>query len=51
MISIKIHALPGATIPAYQSHGASGADICALLDEPITLKPGETALVPTGIVH
>jgi dUTP pyrophosphatase len=49
MISVKIHALPGAKIPVYQSQGASGADICALLEEAITLKVGDTALVPTGI--
>ena len=49
MIPIRIHALPGAIIPQYQSEGASGADICALLDEQITLKPGDTALIPTGI--
>lgn len=49
MIPIKIHAQPGATIPSYQSRGASGADICAFIPEAITLKPGETALVPTGL--
>ena len=49
MIQVKIHALPGAKIPEYQSQGASGADICALLDEEITISPGGTALVPTGI--
>lgn len=49
MIPIKIYALPGAKIPAYQSHGASGADICALLDEAIILGSGNTVLVPTGI--
>ena len=49
MVEIKIHALPGAQIPAYHSLGASGADICALLDRELTLRPGETALVPTGI--
>ncbi len=49
MIPIKIHTLPGAKIPEYQSKGASGADICALLDQPVTLKPGDTALIPTGI--
>lgn len=49
MIPVKIHVLPGAKFPSYQSDGASGADICALLDQAITLKAGETALVPTGI--
>jgi len=49
MISIKIHMREGAQIPGYQSNGASGADICALMENPYTLKPGETALIPTGI--
>ncbi len=37
------------TLPEYQSEGASGADIRALLAEDIVLKPGERAVVPTGI--
>lgn len=49
MIQIKIHALPGAKIPDYHSRGASGADICAMLDDAIILKSGDTVLVPTGL--
>lgn len=49
MIPVKIHALPGAKLPEYQSQGASGADICALLEKEITMKAGDTVLVPTGI--
>lgn len=49
MIQIKIHMREGSQVPEYQSDGASGADICAFLDKPYTLKPGETALIPTGI--
>ena len=49
MIDIKITAAAGARIPVYKSLGASGADISACLDEPITLRPGDTALVPTGL--
>lgn len=50
MVSIKIHVQPGATIPSYQSRGASGADICAFLNEPVPLQPGDTKLIPTGIM-
>ena len=50
MISIKIHLREGSQVPMYQSDGASGADISALLEKPYTLKPGETALIPTGLV-
>jgi dUTP pyrophosphatase len=36
-------------MPTYQTPGASGMDVCALLDTPITLAPMQRALVPTGI--
>jgi len=37
------------TLPEYHSEGASGADIRAVLDEDIVLKPGERAVVSTGL--
>ena len=36
-------------LPAYQSHGASGFDVRAQLDQPLVLKPMERAMVPTGL--
>ena len=36
-------------LPAYETAGAAGFDIAAYLDEPITLGPGERALIPTGL--
>lgn len=37
-------------LPAYQSPGASGFDVRAQLNgQPLTLKRGERALVPTGL--
>ena len=36
-------------IPKYETEGAAGFDIAAYLDEPMTLNPGERALVPTGL--
>jgi dUTP pyrophosphatase len=36
-------------VPAYQSEGASGADLVACVESELVLKPGERALVPTGI--
>ncbi len=38
-----------AALPEYQSDGASGADLRALLSDELVLKPGARALVPTGI--
>jgi dUTP pyrophosphatase len=49
MIAVKIHAAAGARLPEYLSAGASGADIFALLDEDVIIRPGDTALIPTGI--
>lgn len=41
---------PRATVPTYGSEYAAGADLRAVLDEPITIiKPGESALIHTGI--
>lgn len=39
----------GALPPAYKTPGASGADICAYLSEPVTIARGERALIPTGV--
>ena len=36
-------------IPKYETEGAAGFDISAYLEEPMTLNPGERALVPTGL--
>jgi len=35
--------------PKYGSADAAGADLYALMDEPLTLAPGQTALVHTGL--
>ncbi len=36
-------------MPFYATEGAAGMDLTAVLDEPVTLKPLERALIPTGI--
>lgn len=38
-----------ATIPTYGTDFSAGADIYALLDEPVTINPGETKMIHTGI--
>lgn len=35
-------------LPAYATAGSAGLDLRAMLDAPLTLAPGETALVPSG---
>ena len=50
MEAIRVKKLrPGATLPAYGSLGAAGADLTACLEAPVTIAPGQTALIPTGI--
>ena len=50
MEAIRVKKLrPGATLPAYGSLGAAGADLTACLDTPVTIAPGQTAFIPTGI--
>lgn len=36
-------------LPHYATPGSAGLDLRACLDAPVTLKPGETTLVPSGI--
>lgn len=38
-----------AIIPTYGTEFSAGADIYALLDEPVTINPGETKLIKTGL--
>jgi dUTP pyrophosphatase len=35
-------------LPAYQTEHASGMDVCAAVDGPLVVGPGERALVPSG---
>lgn len=39
----------GAKLPVYGSSMAAGADLCACLDAPVTIAPGQTVMIPTGI--
>lgn len=36
-------------LPAYSTPDAAGMDVRAFLDSPVTLAPGERALIPTGL--
>lgn len=48
MPSLRIRRLrPSASIPSYATAGAAAFDLAA--SEPVTIAPGEVALVPTGL--
>ena len=36
-------------LPAYATPGSAGLDLRACLDAPLTIEPGQTVLVPTGL--
>ena len=38
-----------ATVPTYGTEFAAGADLYAALDEAVTIEPGETKMIPTGL--
>ncbi|GAA5520176.1 dUTP diphosphatase [Aliifodinibius salicampi] len=51
-MKIQFKKLPHAKdlpLPSYESKYAAGMDIRAALEKPVTLKPGERALIPTGL--
>ena len=36
-------------MPDYQTSGSAGIDLLACLDEPLTIQPGDSELIPSGI--
>ena len=50
MTVLKIERLENNKIlPEYKTEGAAGMDLCAAISEPVTLKPLERKLIPTGL--
>lgn len=50
MESIRVKLLrEGAKLPTYGTAEAAGADLYACIGEPVTILPGETVFIPTGI--
>ena len=50
MKDVKVKLLkPGAKMPVYGTEFSAGADLCACLESPVTLEPGETRLISIGI--
>ena len=37
------------SLPSYATTQSAGMDLCAAVDEPLTLEPGQRALIPTGL--
>jgi dUTP pyrophosphatase len=51
-IPIRVCRLPhgeGLPLPNYATAGAAGMDLLAAVAEPVTIGPGQRALIPTGL--
>lgn len=48
-MKVKIINQSSNALPAYETPGSAGMDLRANISEPITLKPMERTLVPTGL--
>ena len=49
-MNIKVKKLhPNAKMPFYGTEFSAGADLCACLDESVTLQPNETKMISIGI--
>jgi dUTP pyrophosphatase len=49
---IQVRRLPhgeGLALPAYATPGAAGMDLLAAVAAPVTIEPGNRALIPTGL--
>jgi len=40
---------PNASVPKQATPGSAGFDLCACIQTPVTIYPGETVLIPTGL--
>ena len=40
---------PDAIVPRYMTEGAAGLDLCAAIDAPIEIKPGDRVAIGTGL--
>ena len=50
MVKVLIKKLnPSVQLPSYKTNGASGMDLMAFIEKPISLEPSKSCLVPTGL--
>ena len=51
-IPVEVRRLPhgeGLMLPSYASDGSAGMDLLAAVTDPVTIAPGQRALIPTGL--
>ena len=50
MVKVLIKKLdPSVKLPNYKTEGSSGMDLMAFLKNPVTIPPGKSELIPTGL--
>ena len=50
MVKVLIKKLdPAVIMPVYKTSGASGMDLMAFIEKPVTLAPKSSCIVPTGL--
>jgi dUTP pyrophosphatase len=50
MVKVLVKKLnPNVRLPIYKTKGASGMDLMAFIEKTISLEPGKSCLVPTGL--
>ena len=50
MVKVLVKRLdPKVKLPKYKTSGSSGMDLMAFIENPIKIKPGTSALIPTGV--
>ena len=50
MVKVLVKRLdPKVKLPKYKTSGSSGMDLMAFIKSPIRIRPGTSALIPTGI--
>ncbi len=50
MLPVKVKKLrENAVLPTYESQEAAGADLRACVEEAVTVEPGQTQFIPTGL--
>ena len=53
LLTVSVKTLPhfeGLSLPQYMTEGASGMDLLAACQDPVTLQAGDRALIPTGLI-
>jgi len=51
-VSVQVRREPGTedlALPAYMRDHASGMDVCAAVEAPVSIAPGQIELIPTGL--